>query len=431
MDQAAAPTASESSTPGQHLRLSWVQPSGLVSLSFANFFLRILTLGIYNFWGKTEIRRRVWSAIRVDGEPIHYTGTGMELFLGFLIVTIALFIPTTAATFAIIYFFGPGSPALVVFQIVLSIFFFFLTGIAIYRSQRYRLSRSNWRGIRGSLVGSDAAYAWKYFWTGLLLSVTWGWIAPWRATALQQTITRDMRFGNRAFDFNGESGPLYGPFAVFWCGAAVIIVVAIMLMGGGVAGLVGTQGIEGGGGATPPNATDIAKVVGVIYGVAAVGFLLYYLLSAWYRARQFNHFAKHTHFGSATLRSTVTGGGLVWNALGNFLLRIAGLAFGAALIGLAVAAASAVAGPDAASAFAPELGQPPGVLTQIAIFAGIIVVAASASLFGPLIQARTTRYLVEHLSIEGPVPLAAISQGADQGIRLGEGLAQAFDLDAF
>jgi hypothetical protein len=39
--------------------------------------------------------------------------------------------------------------------------------------------------------------------------------------------------------------------------------------------------------------------------------------------------------------------------------------------------------------------------------------------------------LIENLSIEGEVPLAGISQGADQGIKRGEGLAQAFDVDAF
>ncbi len=68
---------------------------------------------------------------------------------------------------------------------------------------------------------------------------------------------------------------------------------------------------------------------------------------------------------------------------------------------------------------------------QAAIFGGIVLLAASAGLFGPIIQARTARYLVENLSIDGLVPLAAIAQGADQGIKRGEGLAQAFDVDAF
>jgi hypothetical protein len=35
------------------------------------------------------------------------------------------------------------------------------------------------------------------------------------------------------------------------------------------------------------------------------------------------------------------------------------------------------------------------------------------------------------LAIEGTVPLAGIAQGADQRITRGEGIAQAFDVDAF
>ena len=31
-----------------------------------NGLLRILTLGVYHFWGKTEVRQRIWSAVRID-----------------------------------------------------------------------------------------------------------------------------------------------------------------------------------------------------------------------------------------------------------------------------------------------------------------------------------------------------------------------------
>ena len=71
------------------LALAWKQQSGLIGLSIVNFILRILTLGIYHFWGKTEVRRRIWSAVRLNGEPLEYTGTGKELFIGFLVATAA------------------------------------------------------------------------------------------------------------------------------------------------------------------------------------------------------------------------------------------------------------------------------------------------------------------------------------------------------
>lgn len=418
--------------PGQPLRLSWSHPQGLINLSFANFVLRIVTLGIYNFWGKTEVRRRIWSAVRLNGEPLAYTGTGKELFAGFLVILAVIFIPTTLLSFAVIYYFGPESPAIGLYQLVLYLFFFFLTGVAIYRAQRYRLSRTNWRGIRGSLVGSDRSYSWLYSWSALLIPITLGWIMPWRSTALQEILTNDTRFGDRAFRFSADPGPLYAPFAVFWIGAAIIIVGAIVAMSGAVGGLVALGQLAEPNPDSPVNTAKILGLLAVLYGVAAIAFLLYYLFSAWYRARQINHFSNHTHFDSAKLRSTVTGGGLIWIAIGNFFLRMAGLLIGILIIGLLVAAGSALMGTaDGTLIQAPAEGEPPGMLAQVAIFGGIIILAAAATLFSPIIQARNARYLVENLAIDGDVALDTIAQGADQGIRRGEGLAQAFDVDAF
>ena len=72
-------------------RISWVHPpGGFLGLSVLNGLLRILTLGVYHFWGKTEVRQRMWSAVRIDNEPLEYRGTGGELFRGFLIVFVII-----------------------------------------------------------------------------------------------------------------------------------------------------------------------------------------------------------------------------------------------------------------------------------------------------------------------------------------------------
>jgi hypothetical protein len=46
-------------------------------------------------------------------------------------------------------------------------------------------------------------------------------------------------------------------------------------------------------------------------------------------------------------------------------------------------------------------------------------------------QARSARYFVERIAIVGDVPLAEIAQREEDAMRRGEGLAQAFDVDAF
>ena len=58
----------------------------------------MVTLGIYRFWLVTDVRRFLWSNTEIAGEPLEYTGTALELLLGFL-VAIALLIPIYAGFF--------------------------------------------------------------------------------------------------------------------------------------------------------------------------------------------------------------------------------------------------------------------------------------------------------------------------------------------
>jgi len=359
--------------PAQPIRLTWRHPQGMLGLSVVNFVLRIVTLGIYNFWGKTEVRRRIWSGVRIEGEPLQYTGTGKELFLGFLIIFGAVIIPIMVLSVGAALALGPESDAFDMFQFALYGAIFFLTGIAIYRAQRYRLSRTFWRGIRGGLAGRSRDYAWTHFWTGLLIPLTVGWIVPWRSTRLQGIITRDMRFGDRPFQFNAPSGPLYGRFAVLWVAATAIVLAAVVAAYGlFVADMAAYDPSLGRPFALRP------ATVGTMFALAAGAYLVYAVISAWYRAKQINHFAAHTHFDKASFRSRVTAGGLIWIGVTN-----------------------------------------------------ILIVLFTLGLLIPIAQARAARYLVENLEIVGAVALGEIVQGADLGIHRGEGLAQAFDVDAF
>lgn len=410
------PHQQASTARGLALRLDWVQPIGLLGLSIANYLLRLVTLGVYHFWGKTEVRRRLWSAIRLDDEPLEYIGTGRELLLGFLIVFALVLLPILLGAFVIAVLFGPQSPALAVYQALIYVLIALLVGIGSYRAQRYRLSRTRWRGIRMGLVGSSWRYGWTYFWTLLTLPFTLGWATPWRATKLQRMLTDDMRFGDRPFRFTGSSGPLYGPFAILWVGALVIVVVTGLAMQLGLANLGLAEIVARRG---QLDAATIVKLIVVIYGVLALALLAYSLFSAYYRAAQINHFAAHTFFAGASFRAATSGAGLVWIAIGNFLIWLVGIT-------LAAGALAAVA-----FALFSTMGALPQVALQTLSIAFVAVLATATGLLNPIIQARTTRYLVERMEIVGEVPLAEVAQGMDQAIRRGEGLAEAFDIDAF
>src|SRR6185295_14172545 len=210
-------------------RISWVPPpGGFAGLSFLNGVLRILTLGVYHFWGKTEVRQRIWSAVRIDGEPLDYRGTGGELFRGFLIVFFLILLPLLAMGFAGALLLSPESPGRWVYDVAFYTLPLTLTGIGIHRARRYRLSRTRWRGIRGGQSGHSWRFAWLYLWTMILIPITLGWIVPWRTVRLQKALFDDTCFGDKAFTFNGRAGPLYRRFWLVWLSAIVLFIGALV-----------------------------------------------------------------------------------------------------------------------------------------------------------------------------------------------------------
>jgi uncharacterized membrane protein YjgN (DUF898 family) len=62
----------------------------LFRLALINGLLSLITLGIYRFWGKTKIRKYLWSSAEIDGDRFEYIGTGREKFLGFLVALVVL-----------------------------------------------------------------------------------------------------------------------------------------------------------------------------------------------------------------------------------------------------------------------------------------------------------------------------------------------------
>lgn len=381
-DEPPSPWATEREVAGDHaisapratpVSLGWLQPMGMVGLSIFNYVMRILTLGAYHFWGKTEVRQRIWSAVRIDGEPLAYLGTGRELMLGFLVIFLVVLLPAAILSFAAVLAFGPGSRLLAVFQLVVYAVFFLLYGVATHRAQRYRLSRTAWRGIRGSVDGSAWRYALTHFWTALLIPPTLGWIIPWRSTRLNRQLVGDTRFGNRAFRCTASSRPLYLRFALLWAGAVAILTIASSTM----FGIVSTDLA-----AARPGAPRVGMLspsaIALLLGIAALSYLSYAVISAWYRAGQLNHFAAHTRLDGLSFRASVSAGGLIWLTVGNLLL-----------------------------------------------------VVLSLGLLSPVAQVRSARYFVENLAIDGATELAALHPSGDLAITRGEGLAQAFDVDAF
>jgi len=154
-----------------------------------------------------------------------------------------------------------------------------------------------------------------------------------------------------------------------------------------------------------------------------LALIVFAVTGAWYQARMTNHFANHTHFESATFRGNQTAGGLMWLSLTNLLIL-----FGGALMVLVLVALVLL----------PFVGLDVQELAQVNTTAGLqaaaialpLTLVLSLGLLMPIVQARSLRYMVQHLSVVGTAPLAHIMQSSGPDVKFGEGLAEAFDVDA-
>lgn len=416
----------------------------LIGLGLINGILKVLTLGLYSFWGKTEVRRRIWSFTRLNGEPLEYTGTGKELFLGFLVIFGAVLLPTLLLGLAVFYYFDGSQAAMGIYQTGVYAILFMLVGNAMYRATRYRLSRTRWRGIRGGLAGSPQRYGWTYLWTlvlpfgaviALSALVTWLvspqvggvlavlgsiaalWIFPWRANTLQRIMTNDMRFGDTPLSYSGTSGPLYKRYFFAWAGSAILYVAASVatFLYFSQEGLI--EQLQAKLPPSPKQGLTVALIW--LATIIAIG-----LITAWYRANQMNHFANHTRIESANFKLQATGGSLMWLLFSNWMLAVFGL-----LAGLAIGGYSAYSLGHFEVAVAAD-GEPPqpGLLPILLVALAVTLTTTMATTFA---QFRSARYFLSRLKLDGGLDLNAIEQSQSSGPKRGEGLAQVFDLDAF
>ncbi len=376
--------ASPTSSAAQPVQIAYVAQPGLGSIAISNFLLNLITLWIYRFWAKTRVRRHIWSNIHVNGEPLEYTGTGKELFLGFVIVLAVVFLPLALIGVALSVYFGPESAASIAYTYLIALALSTMYGFAIYRARRYRLSRTLWRGIRGALPGSAMSYSGKYFGSLLLSPITAGWSSPAMNLILAEQMTNDMRFGNTPFSFTGRAGPLYARYALCWFLTLFVylglvgIAVAIYASGGldwfkGVADILESS--------TTSEFTKGSAAIGIFLAFLLIILLLSTLRSiiwSFYTARELNLFAQYTRFPGARFEFNATPWSLITLWLGNMALII----------------------------FTLGIAQ-------------------------PFVEQRIMRYFVDRLTIEGAVDFSAVGQSQAAIDRRGEGLIDALDLDAF
>lgn len=283
-------------------------------MQLVNLALTVVTLGIYRFWAVTRVRRYLWSHTMVQGAPLEWAGTGMELFKGFLILFLFFSIPFGALSFWLQTLILQQQWALagIIYAVIL-IGVLYLSGVAIFRMVRYRLNRTYWQGVRG---GSDdggwtfgLGYLARGFTVPLSVTLTLPWLTAWGWNAL----FAKMSFGSLSFSADARWRTLFNKYL------AAIGLSVLVLVGIGVA--IGTSG----------GVQDPSKFGLVIVPLILLIYIVLPLIFLRYAAYLHRHLVGHLHLGPVRFALDATTMDWLKYYLVNFALAVFTLGLGVLL----------------------------------------------------------------------------------------------------
>lgn len=417
-DLAAAPSAQSAASPPPGAPIGYADRPGLVGLLAKNFFLTLVSLGFYRFWARARLRRYFWSNILIANEPLEYTGTGLELFIGFLIA-IAVIAPIGIG-YVILQRVMLGNPAaagglsLVYFLVLLC-----FVQIVVFRARRYRLSRTAWRGIYAAQTGS----AWRYLALSLLYTLatllSFGLAMPWRSVALERYKINHSWFGESRFSLDAKAGDLF-PYWLVVIGLLMLPLLAFAAIN--LAHLVAffhdaAMAQLQHRAVPPPHFAGRG-----LLAIAAVAGIPAFI---WYWVRQFRYLASSTRLGEVRLVSSARGSTVVTILLLFGLGMIAiGIGFtivlvvGALVIGKTVGAALA----------AKTVGFKIAMAIAAILPLYLLVFAGAQILSYRWLRVPILRHIATTLKVENLAAIASVTQSSKRRQKFG--IADSFDIGA-
>lgn len=291
----------------------------LADLVIRTMMLTILTLGIYRFWMKTNMRRYYWSSIRADDQPLEYTGKGSELFLGFLLAMVILTVYLLVVTFGLTFlglavFERPELASLTALALLP------LIPLAIYRARRYLLSRTRWRGIRFGVEAGSWGYAIRYFFFGALALASGGLLYPLMQFQLAKFAANRTWFGNLKMTQGGSW------LALMMGWIPVLILGIVGLAGFFVSIALNAATLAAADPNAPEGAAEMQALVAPLMqfpelvALAPFGPLLFLFAFAaylWYQVYAFRYLTTHKYFGDQEIRFQSKLG--FWSVIGIYV----------------------------------------------------------------------------------------------------------------
>lgn len=381
--------------------------NALFGLALKTYLLSVLTLGIYRFWSKTRIRKYIWSATRFQGDAFEYTGTGLEKFLGFLIAVV--FLAVYLGIVNLLLFFagisfttGDATEAeLVTNFLVIWISFLALVPwifFAVYRSRRYMLARTRFRGIRFGMEKAAGGYIWRALFYSFLAGMTLGLLLPLRTFRLAAYMNNRTWYGDARFVQGGNWTALYRGMLHLVI-SFVLLIAAISLMGGSIEP-----------GAEPP-------VLAILFFMA--GYLWLIFGGLYYQVKSYAYLASNlTLEGAVLFRATPSSASI----LGRVILGSIGL------IGVGIVAGGIFFFAFQAMLAGGGMGEPAPV--QIVIIFGLylLLLAGMGAAALVMITQPIIAHIVDTLAVGNAQALANVSQRAADAGADADGFADALDI---
>jgi uncharacterized membrane protein YjgN (DUF898 family) len=386
MDAADAPVR----TTGDDLR----------PLVWRGLALTIVTLGFYRFWYRTDLRRWYWRSTQVVGSAFEYRGTAKELFIGFLFA-LAIIVPLYLAA-ALVGIFASEQVGAIL-NLPFALIFLLLVQYGAFRSRRYRLTRTFWRGLRFDQTGSAWGYAWRSLGWAALVAVTLGLAFPFMRRALESYKIRHTRFGTAE---GGFSAPI-GGLMVRWL---ILLAPPLLSIGAGLVAVLAELR-----GAGHPEAAAAAV------SLAPAGFILALLMWPAYRIAEFRTFTAGTTIGPIGFHSAIAAKTAYGIYLKFFLLLLVAIAvLGLVTFGLVFASV------DPQQLF--KTGTPPIGPLVVIILAYLLAFLIFGALKELLLNQPFWRAMAGTLTLTGFEHLdAVIGQSTAAEAATGEGFADALD----
>ncbi|MFD2264803.1 YjgN family protein [Lacibacterium aquatile] len=393
----------------------------IAKIALWNGFLTLITFGIFRFWAKTRMRRYVWSRFSFDGDRVEYTGTGGELFKGFLVASL-LFLAFAFPLQIAIVFTGEETALAGVLNLVFLMVILALVWLAGFFAHRYRLTRTRWRGIRGGMQAKIGRYFGLVLGYGLLTIITLGITYPLGSLARKRFLWNNSRFGTAAITCDAKVGRAWLPWLLQYGIWIAFLVFSFFVIFGQLTADAMSGDIDW-------EDRDSLSTYFAGMGAAMVGWAIAYLFTiavstgciVAYYLRELRQILNGLSVAGVKVISTLKARTMLWR-----IVALAAIQTVALLVVMVVFTVVAGVSVGVGSGGGPD---PSGVIIGAGVLAYIGIAVLSVVLVALFWTNPLYRTIAQTTVLMGAIDMAAVGQNTDALPTRGEGLMELFAID--